>query len=425
MFRLSPSVWVACWLVIAWSSADALAAKNVIRRGDLNNSRARFEREGKGHVAFMGGSITEMNGYRPMVMDLLRKRFPKTTFTFTDAGISSTCSTTGAFRLQSDVLSKGPVDLFFVEFAVNDDQDAAHARDAAMRGMEGIIRHLRKHNPHADIVVTYFVNPGMRDLLQKGEVPVSIAAHQTVIDHYPGVHVIHLAREVAEQIKSGKLTWKQFGGTHPAPFGNAIAAKMISQLLDAALAKPLPEANARKPHALPKPLDEHCYERGRFVPTADVKLADGWTRATPDWSKLKGQCRSRFVKEKLFVTSHAGATLSVKFTGTALGAYVLAGPDAGVLEASIDGSPWRKVDLYHRFSAGLHYPRTVLFAHGPEARRPRRAGPSLGRPRLDEALPVRAGPAVCSELTAWIDLVCPRFSRSPQSVVAQPCRCIA
>ena len=41
--------------------------------------------------------------------------------------IASTCSTTGAFRLRDDVLIKGPVDLFFIEFAVNDDQDAGHA----------------------------------------------------------------------------------------------------------------------------------------------------------------------------------------------------------------------------------------------------------------------------------------------------------
>ena len=52
----------------------------------------------------------------------------------------------------------------------------------------------------------------------------------------------------------------------------------------------------------------------------------------------------------------------MKFMGRALGAYVLAGPDAGVLEVSIDGGAWQRVDLYHRHSRGLHYPRTVMFA---------------------------------------------------------------
>ena len=121
------------------STACATAAEfgdNVHLRGDFRNARIAFEREGRGTVAFLGGSITEMNGYRPLVCEILQRRFPKTVFKFIDAGISSTCSTTGAFRLGTDVLGQGPVDLLFVEFAVNDDQDAHHTRDACIRGME-------------------------------------------------------------------------------------------------------------------------------------------------------------------------------------------------------------------------------------------------------------------------------------------------
>ena len=142
------------------SVADiSVANANVRSRGNLTNCRLKFLREKQGHVAFIGGSITEMDGYRPMVCDMLRRRFPDTQFTFTNAGISSTCSTTGAFRLPTDVLSQGPVDLLFVEFAVNDDQDAHHSRAACIRGMEGIVRQSRRHNPHMDIVITYSLIP--------------------------------------------------------------------------------------------------------------------------------------------------------------------------------------------------------------------------------------------------------------------------
>jgi hypothetical protein len=54
--------------------------------------------------------------------------------------------------------------------------------------------------------------------------------------------------------------------------------------------------------------------------------------------------------------------MSLSFQGKAIGAYVVAGPDAGMVEASIDDGPFQEVDLYHRHSAGLHYPRTVMFA---------------------------------------------------------------
>src|SRR5436190_2809780 len=93
-------------------AADAPFGDNVRPRGALDNARIKFTADKKGTVAFMGGSITEMNGYRPMVCDLLKKRFPETKFTFIDAGIASTCSTTGAFRLTTDVFANGPVDLF-------------------------------------------------------------------------------------------------------------------------------------------------------------------------------------------------------------------------------------------------------------------------------------------------------------------------
>jgi hypothetical protein len=149
-------------------------------------------------VAFIGGSITEMEGYRPMVCEILKRRFPTTEFVFTAAGISSTCSTTSAFRLQNDVLSKGPVDLFFVEFAVNDDQDAHHTRRECIRGVEGILRQARRHNAKMDIVMTYFVNPDMMDVYRVGQVPLSIASHEEVAWHY-GISTIHLAKEVTER----------------------------------------------------------------------------------------------------------------------------------------------------------------------------------------------------------------------------------
>ena len=334
---------------------------NIRRRGSFSDCRVQFEKNKTGHAAFIGGSITEMNGYRPMMCEFLRKRFPQTKFTFTGAGISSTCSTTGAFRLADHVLSKGPVDLFFIEFAVNDDQDAHHARRECIRGMEGIIRHCRKYNPNMDIVITCFVNPGMIRLYHAGKTPVPIAAHEAVAEHY-GVSTIRLAREVARGIKAGTLTWQKYGGTHPKPFGNRMCTTMIEKLLSAAWAKPLGEDAKKTAHKMPdKPLDENNYENGRLIDPARAKAGDGWTLGVPQWQRLPGRCRSRYTKTTLLSADKPGAELTLAFEGKAVGAYILAGPDAGIVETSIDGGPPRKTDLYHRFSRGLHYPRTVIF----------------------------------------------------------------
>jgi lysophospholipase L1-like esterase len=334
-------------------------AENVQLRGSLTNSRILFEREKKGTVAFMGGSITEMNGYRPMVCEILKKRFPATDFKFVDAGIGSTCSTTGAFRLTTDVFAQGPVDLFFVEFAVNDDQDAAHTRAECIRGLEGIIRHARQINPNIDIVVTYFVNEGMLKTLQSGQTPLTIEAHETVAKHY-AVSTINLAREAAEEITAGKLTWQQYGGTHPAPYGNAIGARMIDELFSRAWAGPLAADAAIKAHPNPEPIDPLSYSAGRFIDPKEAQIKSGWTLEVPDWKSLQGSKRPRFTQIPMLCATEPGAEATLAFEGTSIGAYVVAGPDAGIVEASIDDGPAMSVDLYHHYSAGLHYPRTAM-----------------------------------------------------------------
>ncbi|MBO46083.1 MAG: hypothetical protein CMJ96_04215 [Planctomycetes bacterium] len=332
---------------------------NLIIRGNHQNSLLRFVEEKRGHVAFMGGSITEMNGYRPLVTKWLQERFPTTKFTFTNAGISSTCSTTGAFRLQTDVLDKGPVDLFFVEFAVNDDQDARHTREACIRGMEGIIRHLRTHNPKADVVVTYFVNPGMLSALQAEKSPLPMAAHEEVLKHYD-VSAVHLAQEVAERITAGSFTWKEFGGTHPKLPGNTLCANLAKELLERSWGH---KAEAI-PHSLPeKLLNPSSYFRGRFLSPEKAKRDDNWSWSEPAWKKLPGGKRGRFLGIPLFHTGNPGAKAVIEFEGSAIGAYVLAGPDAGILEFELDGETKGEIDLFHHYSKGLHYPRTVMFAH--------------------------------------------------------------
>lgn len=351
-------------VVTAGSSLSTAAEpnRNIIRRGSYTNSQIKFEREKKGHVAFIGGSITEMNGYRPMVCEDLQKRYPETEFTFTAAGISSTCSTTGAFRLNRDVLSKGPVDLFFVEFAVNDDQDAGHARRECIRGLEGIIRQCRTHSPNMDIVVTFFVNPGMLEMLQKGKTPVSMGSHTEALEHYD-VSTIHLAREVADRITAGTLTWAEYGGTHPKPPGNRIGADMIATLLDHAWSKPLVDGAKPTAHPMPKEsLDENSYSNGRFQRLVTASTETGWKIHTPDWKNIPGGKRERFTNIPLLSATESGSETTVSFKGKAIGAYVVAGPDAGIVEASIDGGDFKKVDLFHRYSKGLHYPGTVMFA---------------------------------------------------------------
>ncbi len=347
---------------------------HVAVRNDMQASLEQFANKKRGRVAFIGGSITKMEGYRPMVCAAMKEMFPDTRFDFINAGISSTCSTTGAFRLAEHVLSSGSVDLLFVEFAVNDNQDAAHSRQECIRGMEGIVRRARDENPNMDIVFLYTANEEYIRAFQAGEMPHEIAAHEEVARYY-GLCSINLAGDVAERIKAGEFDWDRFGGTHPGPLGNSLYAEDIKSLFKTVwdnnndgngIISSGSSGNDDSTKAIAystpaKPLDRFSYGSGRMVGIVGAKIVNGWRIEVPQWSQLKGTTRQRFGRVAMLVAEQPEAELSLQFEGTAVGIFVVAGPDAGIVEYSIDGGAFRQADLYHRFSAGLHYPRTIMF----------------------------------------------------------------
>lgn len=341
---------------------ERFVSQHVRLRRYLDQSRFAFKNEKRGRVAFLGGSITEANGYRPRVQAWLQEQYPETKFDFINAGISSTCSHAGAFRMARDVLNKGRVDLLFVDFAVNDDQDAAHSGENCVRGIEGVIRSALASNPRMDIIMIHFPNDGMLETIAGGMEPLSSGEHERVARHY-SVSSIYLSRYVAEAIADETLTWEQYGGTHPKGPGHELTAGLIARLLYAGSRTGAPARSAPE-YKLPAPLNKSSFSSGRLIAAADadVDISDGWQRSVPDWEVLSGSKRARFSREVMLHSEQADSTLRFDFAGSAVGAWVLAGPDAGVIEYRIDGDDWQSMDLKHHYSSGLHYPRVVLFA---------------------------------------------------------------
>lgn len=338
----------------------AIAADNphLHVRSGLPHLKQQLEVKRTCHVAFLGGSITQnTGGHTAMVPAWLKQKFPGVEVTVTNAGLGSTCSTSGAFRLESHIFGKGEVDLLVVEFAVNDDQDAGHARRECIRGMEGIINQVQSKHPKCGIVMVHYANPGMLDKLGKGEAPVAIAAHEAVAARH-GVISVNVAAEVAAATKGGRYSWKDYGGTHPGRFGYRVASNMIIAALEDGLAKGQ-DASQAKPADL---LDTGSYDHGRFLAPKEAKFPVGWRLGKVGRELLPlGGIRSQYSSYQLLRGEKPGARLTIEFTGRTVGAFLLAGPDAGILEASIDGGPATRHDLYHRYSRGLNYPRSVIF----------------------------------------------------------------
>ncbi len=343
---------------LAIYSLSASAAEHVqIRRGVPNFVAKAEAAERPVHVAFLGGSITQnTGGHIAMVPKWLKEMYPKTEFVYTRAGIGSTCSTSGAFRLQTDVMANGPVDLLIVEFAVNDDQDAGHLLPQARRGLEGIVRHFQKVNPTGDIISVHFVNPGMVEKFQKAEVPISVQAHESVDVHY-NLASVNVGSALAEKITAGEVTWKEdYGGTHPNKVGYQFASDLITGVIAAS-----PKAVAISEWEIASPLDPLNYGKGRFVDPQDASWLGGWKFGPVGKEILPlGVIRNEYKKFHVLRSESPGDTLYLSFSGNALGAFVLAGPDAGAIEVSIDDGEWKTVETFHKHSKGLNYPRSVM-----------------------------------------------------------------
>lgn len=349
---LSKSLGTLLLLLIALG-ATAQDADYICHRGALTNAFTRFSQEKKGCVAFLGGSITEMKGWRESVQADLQRRFPDTEFQFIDAGISSLGSTPHAFRFQHDVLDQGTPDLLFLEAAVNDATNG-FSRELQIKSMEGIIRHALDVNPMMDIVMMHFAYDEFIPQYTRGEVPATITTHEQVAEHY-GITSLHLAQEIAHRIAAGELTWETFGGTHPAPLGHTYYAAAIGKVFDRTLQQ-MDGTAVRQLHALPKPLDGKSFTKGKQIPVSAAKKLKGFA-VDEDWNPDdRLEKRRQFVHIPVLCADEAGASLSLTFKGTAIGIFCEAGPLTGVITYTIDGGPRRTLDTYTEWSNQLYLP---------------------------------------------------------------------
>ncbi len=330
-----------------------------IMRGSLKNAYLKFQKGGEVRVAFLGGSITEMKGWHNMLMEYLPKQFPQTKFDFVEAGIPSMGSTPHAFRLVQDVLSKGKIDLLFFEAVANDETNEFTPLEQ-IRGMEGVIRHVWNNDPETDIIMLYFIREHYVDMVAKGQQPDVIFNHERVGNHYL-IPTVNLVQEIGERIIDGEFSWKDFGGEHPAPLGHQYYTSSIIRLMQT-MWQQVKSTDTITKHVIPeKPLDEFSYVNGDFVDIKEAKLGKGW-EYVPVWRPNdKYDKRFGFVDVPMLESKKAGSKLTLRFNGRAVGICCVAGPSAGILEYSIDGKPFKKLDTYTHWSYYLYLPWVYMF----------------------------------------------------------------
>ena len=229
--------------------------------------------------------------------------------------------------------------------------------------MEGIVRRARRANPDMDIVMMHFACTDKLEDYENGKTPEVIQSFDKVAEHY-GVPTLDITEEIYERIKRGEFTWKDdIKGVHPSPFGQQLYADSIERLLDEAWSgKPRPVVA----HAMPEKLDPASYSEGKLFAPRIAKKLNGFAVETDyDAAAEGGKVRAGWNERPQLIGHKPGDSFDLTFKGSAVAIQVIAGPKAGIIEHSVDGSDWVEQDLFvAKNSFKLHLNRIYILRDG-------------------------------------------------------------
>lgn len=201
----------------------------IVNRGNLSRLKHLMERAEAGEdlvIGFLGGSITQGSlatrpelCYAYLVYQWWVRKFPKTQFTYLNAGVGGTTSHYATARVQEHLLSKHP-DFVIVEFSVNDD-----ATEHYKETYESVIRKVygADGKPAVVIVNNMFYNDGHN--AQKEHVEVGRYYHIPCVSLKDSVYPLIVNHEIERhEITPDDL--------HPNDAGHQLLADLMIHLLD-------------------------------------------------------------------------------------------------------------------------------------------------------------------------------------------------
>ena len=239
---------------------EKMVDRSLLSVGDMTRMADVFQKAQNGEditVAYIGGSITEgynagtTEFYAKTCTDLLQGYFPDITVT----GISGTPSLLGNLRLERDVLSADP-DIVFVEFAVNDGQEADYKN-----AYESLVRTLLTQEKDIAVVLLFTV-------LDSG---YTCQEHMSKIGANYDLPMISVHDSVYEEIEAGRMTWQDYSNDQSHP--NAYGHKCITDFVDNYYQKVLPvvaENVGEVSKELPDPVFSAKYMNMHYMDSATM-----------------------------------------------------------------------------------------------------------------------------------------------------------
>lgn len=315
-------------------------------RGGLYNTLYKLQKGEDITIAYLGGSITELDGWRVYTTKWFEENFSGKVKEI-DAGLSSTGADLGVYRIDDEVLAHNP-DLVFIEYAVN---------GGTAKAMEGMVLKTWKHDPTIDICFVYTTAMSNYSLYKSGERTKYDKIYENVAEHY-GIPSVFFGNQVFDLYERGELVFSgeaekngqivcTTDGTHHTAEGGNLAAGAIARSI-----RNMEKSFNKNSYAISK----HKLPLKTYVQTP---LTDAIS--TSDWSKMKfsgswldcslteeGSLKNfnysggfLYLIKKLFLcirgTKVAGSSITVRFKGTEIGVFEVGGQYSGQLRVIVDG----------------------------------------------------------------------------------------
>jgi lysophospholipase L1-like esterase len=239
-----------------------IIARSQVSSGNTARLARVFAKARRGEavtLGVIGGSITAggissapEKSYAGLLLAWWRQKFPNCDFRMINAGLGGTGSICGALRANKDLLSEQP-DFVVVEFAVNDNWTDGEA-------YEGLLRQILSQ-PNSPAVLLLFM------MWEQGG---NDQAMQSKIGAHYDLPMVSFRDAIWPEMAAGRLRWSDYivDTVHPNDAGHAIAARLVTAMLDEAA-----NANTKAPGtiaALPEPLNKDAFQFVRWREAADL-----------------------------------------------------------------------------------------------------------------------------------------------------------
>lgn len=284
---------------------DVHAEKGWVNRGNLYRMKELMRRAKNGDritLAFLGGSITQgsvssqyTNCYAYLVYDWFVRRFPKTAFTYVNAGVGGTTSQFGVSRVEEDVLRYKP-DFVVIEFSVNDENT-----DFFQETYEGLIRRVYGNvfSPALLLVHNIFYDTGVS----------AEEKHREIGAHYE-LPSVSMNPTIYSEVASGHIPARDItpDDLHPNTEGHALLAEVITDCLDKIYQQMDEEETS---FLMPAPFTQNAYEDARRYQNHNSKpVSEGFTT---------DQTQKKYVNDLFYrgwTASEKGAKICFQVEGT-------------------------------------------------------------------------------------------------------------